>query len=981
MDHAKKPSKTSLGPHLAALILYTLLALALTWPLAAHFTSHVPGDGIDDPALAWNLWWIKARLVDQLVPDIFHADWMFFPIGINLGFYTLTPLNGLLSIPLQTSLTLVVANNLLLLSSFILSGYGAFLLARWVLAGTKEPHPGKVRERAEASSHPITQSPTFLPALFAGLVYAFAGPKLFYASLGQFNIASSQWIPFAVLAMLRMAGTPPEQKAGKWVFLAGLFLTFQAWAELTYASFLVLFAGLLFAWKLLETLLARDAPGSVPVTALVTRFAGLGLLFVLGLAPFLWAMVPDLLREGDFFASGGGFADVFSADLLGYLMPTRLHPLFGEWVASRAFPNDKGQQITLGYTVLVLSVLGGVGLIRRRGWRGLFWPLAGLLFGWLTLGDVVRWNGQPTGIPGPFALIRRLPFFSGNRYPSRYSVMLLLSAAMLAGCALHWGMRKGHAEGTGGTDTKDGRQKTKDGFLDVESDSKSPVSPSPVSVSILNLRASSLGVFLALAALFLFEHISIPLPLNDFRVPAIYRTLQAQPGDVTLLELPTGWRNGARVLGRSHVLIMMQQWYQTVHGKRRLGGNTSRNPPYKFQYFTQAPLLGDLIALMNGDAWYLGPVIDARWEELVARNRPLAGPVLDFLQVGYVTLYLEQSPPQLVRFVEEVLPVSLVEEWQGPDWTGAPSTIRLYRVETEPSPAWSLELGQPQGALHLGEGWAMLGAQGGQVRYALRRRPRLLLDLPTRGGQLTLTLRGELAGLHLNGQALTWQAEPLPDGAQQVTVTVPPGLATQPVDALELAFAGEPWPAYLAEGQPEDGGWPVGRTGVTLPGDRPVMALSAGADVGDFARILLAGQDASPNRRGYNLAALDPTGQLLEAASFDTFASPRASQEMADWLGQWPAGTVIAGAVRDEASRHLGPEAVAGLARLGLGEDLQGRFRWSHAFVGVVGAPPGSGVEQADLLRPAVAWVGSPVDGPWLFGGVERVTFQPRAAP
>ena len=114
---------------LFALGLYGLFALLLTWPLIAQFTTHVPGDGIDDPALAWNLWWIKARLIEQLNPDIFHCDWMFFPIQINLAFYTLTPLNGLLSIPLQTVSGLILANNLLLLSSFVLSGLGTYLLA------------------------------------------------------------------------------------------------------------------------------------------------------------------------------------------------------------------------------------------------------------------------------------------------------------------------------------------------------------------------------------------------------------------------------------------------------------------------------------------------------------------------------------------------------------------------------------------------------------------------------------------------------------------------------------------------------------------------------------------------------------------------------------------------------------------------------------------------------------------------------------
>ncbi|HFQ95691.1 MAG TPA: hypothetical protein ENK30_03875, partial [Anaerolineae bacterium] len=55
----------TLRRHLLVLLLFTLLALALTWPLAAHLTTHVTGDGIDDPALAWNLWWAKVSFVDR----------------------------------------------------------------------------------------------------------------------------------------------------------------------------------------------------------------------------------------------------------------------------------------------------------------------------------------------------------------------------------------------------------------------------------------------------------------------------------------------------------------------------------------------------------------------------------------------------------------------------------------------------------------------------------------------------------------------------------------------------------------------------------------------------------------------------------------------------------------------------------------------------------------------------------------------------
>ena len=194
--------------HAAALGLYLVLSLALTWPLAASFTTHVTGDGIDDPALAWNLWWAKTRLVDQLQPDIFHAGWMFYPVSVNLGFYTLTPLNGLLSVPLQTGLSLVVANNLLLLSSFVLGGYGVFLLTRTVWA---KPLAA------------LTPGLAWTICAAAGAFAAFASAKLFYASLGQFNIAGSQWIPFAMLFLWRTLHARTGRAAARNGALAGVF--------------------------------------------------------------------------------------------------------------------------------------------------------------------------------------------------------------------------------------------------------------------------------------------------------------------------------------------------------------------------------------------------------------------------------------------------------------------------------------------------------------------------------------------------------------------------------------------------------------------------------------------------------------------------------------------------------------------------------------------------------------------------------------
>ncbi|MCX6049495.1 MAG: hypothetical protein NT075_30720 [Chloroflexi bacterium] len=924
--------------HLAVIFGYAALALLLTWPLAQHFTTHVPGDGIDDPSLAWNLWWIKARLIEQLNFDIFHVDWMFHPIDINLGFYTLTPLNGLLSTPLQLAWSLIVANNLVLLSSFVLGGYGAFLLVCDLL---------REQQRLEiGASGVITnrQSPIsiYLPAVCAGLIYAFASSKLFYVSLGQFNIASSQWIPFCVLYLLRMGRSPNLRSGLRNALLAGLFLTFQAWAELTYASFLLIFIGLYFLWLLL---VPKRRPNSSRIThhaSLFSSFFLLALTFLLGIAPFLWAMIPDLQREGNFFSSGGGFADLFSADLMGYLLPTRLHPFFGQWAAALPFPNDKGQQIYIGYLALCLALVGVIGLLRqpRARQQGWFWGLTTLFFWLLTLGPHVRWAGHDLPIPGPFALISKLPFFSGNRYPSRYSVMLMLGVAVLAGV---------------GVSRIEGR------------------------VRNAKFRALFQPLLMGgLVVVFLFEHASFPLPLNDSRVPAIYQTLAAQKGDFAVLELPTGWRNGARVLGKSDKLIMMQQWYQTVYNKRRLGGNTSRNPAYKFQYFTEAPLIGDLIALMNADNdhRYLAPVVNAQLDEMIAHDRPLAVQVLDFLNVRYVTLDLQRSPPALLRFVEEALPLTPVEQWQGLDWTGQPNTIRLYQVQPPPQEStWEINLAEPFGKLYLAEGWSAVATAG--VRYAIRPHATLLLNLPETGGTLSVECFSPATGAHvsINGTSLGDWAIPAQPG--WLRLTIPPALATAPVDRLEFDFVGTPLPVTELQKSPDARGWPVGKTGAFLPATTALVARSAGNDVGDFGQLFVNGQDValSGGEPAYNLVALDPQGKMIESMMFDTHASDQASLDMAQWLTRWPTGTVIAGAVADEASEKLGETVINALAHLGVSGDLRGKQRWSQAFIGVVGAPPGSALEQMSLLQPATVFVGAPVDASEVSAGVGRVRF------
>ena len=336
--------------------------------------------------------------------------------------------------------------------------------------------------------------------------------------------------------------------------------------------------------------------------------------------------------------------------------------------------------------------------------------------------------------------------------------------------------------------------------------------------------------------------------------------------------------------------------------------------------------------------------------------------MLDFLGVRYVLVHVEKSPPALLRFVAETLPLELVEEWQGPDWTGAPSTIRLYRVtEAQQAAPRRIDLAGPLAPLYLGEGWSPLPAAG--VRHAVRATPALLLDLPAAGSTVRLHRRGlqKLDHVAVNGVPV-----PMWNGAAEgeAALGVPAGVADAPGRSRGTAFR---WRARTGRKRHHAaaGTGLAHRRHRRLPGaGSRLVARSAGEEAGDFAHIYLNGVDAAPNQRGYNLVALDAAGTLLDSAVFDTLGDPPGvggAGGMAGAAGQpgrsWPAPRPTRRASTWGRTRWTRWQA-------GVAGDLRNRFRASHAFVGVVGAAPGSAVEAMSLLEPATVAVGSPVDAP-----------------
>ena len=80
-------------------------------------------------------------------------------------------------------------------------------------------------------------------------------------------------------------------------------------------------------------------------------------------------------------------------------------------------------------------------------------------------------------------------------------------------------------------------------------------------------------------------------------------------------------------------------------------------------------------------------------------------------------------------------------------------------------------------------------------------------------------------------------------------------------------------------------------------------------------------------------------------ATFDTFGEPAASPALAAWVDGLPAGTVVFGAVKDDASALLGADAVPRAGQLGMRGDLRGPLPRVPRLRRDQGAPPGWALE------------------------------------
>ena len=324
ISRVRHPAFAGLFP----LALYTFLAVALTWPLVAGIASDVPGDLGDSLLNMWILAWGAEHLPRVLTLQMSWADFwnanIFHPEPLSLAFseHLLGQVVQILPIYWLTG-NIILCYNLLFISSFAMSAFGAFLLVRDLTGNTRA-------------------------AFVAGLIYGFLPYRI--ASVPHLQVMSSQWMPLALYGMNRWISS------GSMRGLIGgaAALVMQNWSC---GYYLLYFAPLLPLFVLHRMWTAGALRSPRVWVGLIAAAAATLVLTVPMLLPY---------REAQRlfgFERSIGEVYFFSANLRSYFTASENLWLYGKWL--RAFPSAE-QELFLGFVPWLLVLIGGGRLIASR---------------------------------------------------------------------------------------------------------------------------------------------------------------------------------------------------------------------------------------------------------------------------------------------------------------------------------------------------------------------------------------------------------------------------------------------------------------------------------------------------------------------------------------------------------------------------------------------------------------------------------------
>jgi hypothetical protein len=390
------------GPDALAVASYTVFAVLMYAHLWRDPRGRILADNKQDEIFFEWVLSHAARVVTHGGSPIF-TDALNAPVGVNLMANTSVLA---LAIPLSpVTLLFGPAVTFVLISTLSLAGTAIawyFVLSR-----------GLVESRAAA----------YVGALFCGF-----GPAMISQSTGHPNITGQFVIPLVVRAVFRLRLT----EVSKWrrgLVLAGL-VVLQCFIneEMLFLTALTL---LIF---LLVYLPPRELWPTVKAAAPAAGIAVLAALVVLAYPLY------HQFAGAQSYRGLPGFVLDLSTDLAAFKDLSR-RSIFGNPEAVSNLGGATEENTFFGWGLLILVVVAGVVLWRRRAARALF--VTGVVFAVLSLGRTIRYQGEPTTHSGPWKFLAELPLFD-SVVPTRLALVvtpligLLLALLLTAPRRLLW---------------------------------------------------------------------------------------------------------------------------------------------------------------------------------------------------------------------------------------------------------------------------------------------------------------------------------------------------------------------------------------------------------------------------------------------------------------------------------------------------------------------------------------------------------------
>ncbi len=396
------------------ILLYAAITLIITYPLILNIeTNLISGDpSLNTWILAWD---VHSILTDPM--HLFDAN-AFYPFVDNsLAFSEHLLANIFIALPIIVATdNPVLSYNVIFILSFILSGFGMFLL----------------------TDHYLNDK---YSAFLAGIIFAFCTYR--FAHLGHLQLLTAQWMPLSVLYLDKFLHKTTYTN----LFLLILFFVLQVLSSWYYAFYITIALGLYFVYlsifdQSIRNKILHDSDFHLKSVIFIV-------LCMIIILPFTLPYIQLQYEYG--FTRSIVELDVNSADVMDYFLTSPHNVLYGK--LSQPYQENRNwgeHSLFPGFLVVVLS-LTGLSRLSKRSSSGPssikfytggriqnFYVILALCAFVLSLGPKLHFFGKIIDLHLPYYYFYKyLPGFDSMRVPSRINIVVMLSLSVLAGYGLH----------------------------------------------------------------------------------------------------------------------------------------------------------------------------------------------------------------------------------------------------------------------------------------------------------------------------------------------------------------------------------------------------------------------------------------------------------------------------------------------------------------------------------------------------------------